>query len=95
MRRTEDENFFRREEISRVPGGAVESGRSSLFFRTVACFPRASPSCGRFPQAPREAGGLRKPGSILLGSKDFLPIGMVGGEVVWCCRGWRAKILMG
>ena len=25
---TEVENFFRREEISRAPGGAVESGRS-------------------------------------------------------------------
>ena len=36
--------------------------------------------CPRFPQAPRFAGGLRKPGSVLLNEKDFYPIG-----------GWWAK----
>ena len=59
-------------------GGAVESGRSDGM-------PRASPSCPPanapgFLRPLALRGGLRKPGSILLNEKDFLPIG-----------GWAAK----
>jgi hypothetical protein len=69
---TEVENFFRREEISRAAGGAVESGRSDGMLSPGLTF--LAPS-----ECP-EAGDLRKPGSILLDEKDFLPIG-----------GWAAK----
>jgi hypothetical protein len=70
---TEVEKFFRREGISRAPGGAVESGRSDC---------------------PRR-GDMLSPGSVLLGEKDFLPIG--GWAAKWCgdVEGLGVKILMG
>ena len=86
---TEVENFFRREEISRAPGGAVESGRSDS--PPVACFPRASPSCPRFPQAPRFAGGPDETGLRPSQLQRFPSDGRVGGEVVWRRRGVGGK----
>jgi hypothetical protein len=65
---------FFSDEISRAPGGAVESGRSDSPRRGGMLSPG-------FPFLPPVSSGpLRKPGSVLLGEKDFLPIG-----------GWAAK----
>jgi hypothetical protein len=77
----EEENFFRREEISRAPGGAVESGRSDGMLSSSLTFLPPANAPG-FLRPPASRGGLRKPGSVLLNEKDFLPIG--GWAARWC-----------
>ena len=76
QRRTRRKKIFSDEEISRAAGERWRAAEA-----TVAYFPQASPSCPGFLR-PRFAGGLRKPGSVLLSEKDFLPIARWAAK--WC-----------
>ena len=81
----EEENFFQPGEISRVPGGAVESGRTAGWCSSG--FSRASPSCAGMKSRKPSISKVLPP-SI---QKEISSDGCVAGHVVQ----QRVEILMG